>query len=845
MSQPELVEGEAILDGAESVPVDTAESLSVVDGVIVPPVKKKERKPRPDISTTTLFIRNIPFDCENGEFEAFFSDFGPLKGCFVVKDPVEEGRCRGIGFVHFALPEDAIKTVKALSEGATKFRGRLLKADWAHKKNIELSASGLTAVVDKGTIVSPVSVMPKSVLVEAERMQECTKLVLLLENDMLADPKLLKALLQRLRRFAPIKGHECPYLEDSHKVLIEYSMPKANYMVYRKLFSKLDTCLLNGATEQTEDVKTEKKKLLSNRTCVLKGIEPVLPEPIKAFRLIIRNLPFNIIRDTQLTEYFSPFGEILEMNIPTVRNESQRHGDSDAFRGRGFAFIQYSKRSEAEKAMEALNGSIVKTRAIAVDWALAKNVYDKLENGNKEVVNEEANEVNEEANEVNEEANEVNEEESSEVEGESGSDLSVTSENIEELVDVDHMEGDDSQSSTIFIRNLSFDTEEESLEEYFVSKIPGAAVEYCKIVRNADTGASRGTAFIKFKDSRSASEAIEIGSRVSSAMPPSQLADLAEKRTRKGFQSIVSDPDALMGDQAGGFLLNGRLLSVSLAVDRKEATDLGRRRALDKISSLLNEEGRDRILDELFAVAIGSVKSPVAASIPRLKRNLALINESVPAADDSDLAAAEVRARESVIQSRARSSANNPNLMLSSTRLAVHHLPPRVTEAQLKEVIYAGVRDARLEAAKPGNPLKLSKKMLALLPQFEGVSKIHSGIHQLKIIQHRSKKTTGTVAEEAEKSAKSRGYGFVEWRHPLLALLCVRWFRRSSAWSQSGISQLIKSRARALARDFAHDPEAQISVPVVEFATEKLNVMAGKRSAPRGGGPKHSKTSKR
>ena len=66
MSQPELVEGEAILDGAESVPVDTAESLSVVDGVSVPPVKKKERKSRPDSSATTLLILNTPYDCANG-----------------------------------------------------------------------------------------------------------------------------------------------------------------------------------------------------------------------------------------------------------------------------------------------------------------------------------------------------------------------------------------------------------------------------------------------------------------------------------------------------------------------------------------------------------------------------------------------------------------------------------------------------------------------------------------------------------------------------------------------------------------------------------------------------------
>jgi nucleolar protein 4 len=797
-------------------------------------IQKKERKPRSETSNTTLFIRNVPFDCENPEFEAFFSEFGPLKGCFVVKDPIQEGRCRGIGFVHFAMPEDADKTLKALTEGASKFRGRSLQADWAHKKNLELSASGLTATI-KPAIKASISA-PKNVLVEAEKMQECTKLVLHFEQDMLADSKLLKALIQRLRRFAPIKESICPYMEDNTKVMLEYTMPKANYMVYRKLFSKINTCLLESKQIGSEDVENtavaikKTQKLFVNRSCILKGVEPILPEPVKAFRLIIRNLPFNITRSTQLTEYFLPYGEILEMNIPTVKNESQRHGDNDALRGRGFGFVQYSKRTEAEKAMEALNGSIIKTRAIAVDWALAKSVYDKLEN--KDVESEKAgeSEVADEAVVASDEAVE------SDAEDDITDDIEDASD-IEKQIDVEHMDNfgnsdDDeedqneqiSNSSTIFIRNLSFDTEEDDLEEYFASKIPGSSIEYCKIVRNPDTGASRGTGFIKFMNSRSAQEAIEISSKAPAMPSDGQLADLAEKRTRKGFQSIVNDPDALMPDQAAGFILNGRLLNVTLAVDRKEASELGRRRALDKISSILNEDGRDKILDQIFAVPIGKAAAVTANQIPRLKRNLALINESVPAADDSELSASEIKARESVIQSRARSSAKNPNLMLSTTRLAVHHLPPRVNESQLKDVIYAGVKEARAYAMKPGNPMNLSKKMLALLPQFENVSKIHSGMHQIKIILHKSKKSSGESVDE-KTTAKSRGYGFVEWRHPLMALLCVRWFRRSSSWSTSGISQLIKSRARALARDFPNDPEAQISTPVVEFATEKLNIL--------------------
>lgn len=811
--------------------------MTTSESVVADPVLKSKTGPS-DVSKTTLFIRNVPFDCENGEFETFFSEFGPLKGCFVVKDPTQEGRCRGIGFVHFALAEDAEKTMKALEAGEAKFRGRSLQADWAQRKNMEFSGASVTRV--KKTEASAPKARP-IVLVEAERMQECTKLILEVEQDLSADSKLLKALLQRLRRFAPIKSHLWPHEEDPRKILLEYALPKTNYMVYRKLFPKINSCLLHSTIDDSGENRGN--KLFVGRSCLLKSVEPVLPEPIKAFRLIIRNLPFNITRPTQLIEYFAPYGEIVEINVPTTQNESSRFGASDAIRGRGFGFVQYAKRTDAEKAMEALNGSIVKSRAIAVDWALAKSVYDKLES--KPVEEEQGDEPVEEEEEVDNES--IND---SEI------DIESESENDNDI-DIDIDDSINSTNSTVFIRNLSFETEEDDLQAYFESKLPGCRIEYCKVVRNGDTGASRGTAFIKFTKSKFAREAVEISSRAPMVMSmDAQLADLAEKRTKKGFKSIVSDPDALMmtmtmndsndGDnevvrQPCGFLLNGRLLDVTLAVNRGEAADLGRRRALDKISSVLDEEGRDRILDQLFCTPINKrttrndSEGESIGGIPRLKRNLALINESVPdASKDPGLPTSELKARESVIQNRARSSAKNPNLMLSATRLAVHHLPPRVLEDQLKEVVYAGMKEARAVALSPGNPLNLSKKMLKLLPEFEACSKIHSGIHQIKIIQHKSKKEKDSdgAAENPDKkdTSKSRGYGFIEWRHPLMALICVRWFRLSTSWTRSGISQMIQSRARALARDFPNDPDAQISIPVVEFATEKLNVLK-KRSS--------------
>ena len=174
-------------------------------------------------------------------------------------------------------------------------------------------------------------------------------------------------------------------------------------------------------------------------------------------------------------------------------------------------------------------------------------------------------------------------------------------------------------------------------------------------------------------------------------------------------------------------------------------------------------EGRDKILDQLFVVPIGkgANNNNNNNSIPRLKRNLALINESVPSEQDTELPAAEVKAREMIIQNRAKSSAKNPNLMLSTTCLVVHHLPP------CKWIPIEGCHLRRGKRStchgnETGQPLKLSKKNVVPASQFETISKIHSGMHQIKIILHKSKNSGATE----DKSAKS--WVTVSWNGVIL-----------------------------------------------------------------------------
>lgn len=61
------------------------------------------------------------------------------------------------------------------------------------------------------------------------------------------------------------------------------------------------------------------------------------------------------------------------------------------------------------------------------------------------------------------------------------------------------------EGKTLFIRNLSFDSTEESLHE---SMEQFGEVEYCKVVMDKKTNHSRGMAFVKFKTVESAEKCL-------------------------------------------------------------------------------------------------------------------------------------------------------------------------------------------------------------------------------------------------------------------------------------------------------------------------------------------------
>ena len=103
----------------------------------------------------TVFVRKIPLDASKEELEQLFSNYGPIRSCFIVgqsspeqEDPSNTSNNantdnssvgRGFGFVKFVQKEDAAKAVAESEAAGGKglvIRGRKLKVELAVKKSV-------------------------------------------------------------------------------------------------------------------------------------------------------------------------------------------------------------------------------------------------------------------------------------------------------------------------------------------------------------------------------------------------------------------------------------------------------------------------------------------------------------------------------------------------------------------------------------------------------------------------------------------------------------------------------------------------------------------------------------
>eukprot|EP00842_Homolaphlyctis_polyrhiza_P006190 jgi/Hompol1/6572/HPOL_002491-RA len=363
-------------------------------------------------------------------------------------------------------------------------------------------------------------------------------------------------------------------------------------------------------------------------------------------------------------------------------------------KARGYGFVEFESAEAAERAIEGVNGTKILNRPVAVDWALDKTTFEKLAN---------------------------------------------------------------IPGTTLFIRNLSFETSEETVQAAFETFGP---LRYAKIVKNKTTGLSAGTAFVCYKNPAHASacldayEAAHLASQTltepeissSNAIPLGKGSkDTAkDKKSSLAMHRSILQPEVsqLALATSTQFIIDGRFVNVTLAVTRSQADGL-------KLQSSLRRRAED-------------------------KRNLYLMTEGVIFPDSPAaqlITPAELERRQQAYTARKKLLASNPNLYISKTRLSIRGIPQRIQDTDLRRVALRSViefwKQVESGMRDPLEPEIMREEEEANRPPPSSQRRIV--VKQAVILKEKDR------VDPKTGKLKSKGFGFVEFVSHADAIACLRY----------------------------------------------------------------------
>ncbi|KAJ2399929.1 RNA recognition motif-containing protein [Coemansia sp. RSA 2559] len=738
-------------------------------------------QPKEKYTKSTLFVRGVPKDATSEELEEFFSNIGPVRSCFVVADnsttapdsnndsvdaddsekskkddaaekPVAT-KNRGFGYVQFVLAEDATRAIGELAE--VKFRdGRKLMLDIAMKKGAQDQDRP-----KGGSAASRGHPRPKpSAKTKNQKPQRIAGKKL--ESRTIIVSGIAKGATKH-QLIKKVKKSGVP-----HSVVYPAPFDGAT-----------EEQLQDGAggtafiTYETHGMAQKAVKALNNH--IYKGAKisaKIKPEYLdKNARLIVRNLPFKL-RENDLEHLFSQCGTVLEVTLPRK------------FTGgplRGFAFVQMGDYASAENAVAKWDKHEMHGRTISVAFAIAKDRFVELEETGEIEKPEFKHDTDADVSMKSDD----DDDDDSDSDDDNNGDVDM--ENSDGFEDADSDDGKDEKivdealqgGCTLFIRNLSFESDEDGIFDLFKSF---GKLRYCRIVYDPETGRSRGTAFVCFwnpadsaKCLDEAKKAQELSGKLTS-VPSTKLSDQCNK-------SVLLQEAPAGIDSTSRFVLDGRMLSIALAVDREKAHDLATEGAKSR-------KGKDKRSAYLLKEGIIFPDTPAAAMM-------------APADLEHHIKEYSVRKNQIL---------KNPNLYISKTRLTVHNIPRSVDDSDLRKAAIAAIGKFKQEVKdKARQPL--SKDEME-----EGWDKV-ARIVQVKIVRSKDR------VDGSSGKARSMGYGFVEFNTHAHALACLRYlnFRNSK---QSFSKQLIDDEEQ---NDNANKSAHQISRRSlrVMFAIENAQVV--------------------
>ncbi|KAL8752161.1 MAG: hypothetical protein Q9199_005938 [Rusavskia elegans] len=519
------------------------------------------------------------------------------------------------------------------------------------------------------------------------------------------------------------------------------------------------------------------------------GQQQVSDEPPP--QLIVRNLPWTINGPEQLAALFRSYGKVKRATMPKTKPGLSA----------GFGFVVLRGRKNSEKALTEVNGKVIDGRTIAVDWAVGKDVWESMNQSKStapagiespptavDVIKATGNATgrleithrnSEEQSNTDEES--LRDSEDDNILAEAPSKPSARSKTLQD------------PSSTLFVRNVPFTVTDEDLNSHFASF---GRVRYARVVMDPSTGRSRGTAFIAFWDEADAVACLRAAPKTGSISTHSEKtqsisSDLASKK------SILEDSSV---DSSGRYTMDGRILQLSRAVDKGEATRL-------TAAGHGIRDVRDRDKRRLYLLGEGTIPKQTPLY--------------------GQLAPSEIALREESARQRQNLIKNNPALHLSLTRLSVRNLPRSLTSKDLKALareaavgfsrdVKAGLRQplSKEELARAGESMREAER--ARKARGKGIVK------QSKVVFEGRK---GEKVTENCGAGRSKGYAFIEYTSHRWALMGLRWLNGHAVGMQSGEASKMPSsdeRKKRLIVEFAIE-NAQVVGRRQERETQSCN----------------------
>ncbi|KAJ6385956.1 hypothetical protein OIU77_029006 [Salix suchowensis] len=676
-------------------------------------------------SSNTLFVSNLPYSFTNSQLEETFSDVGPIRRCFMVaqKGSAEH---RGFGFVQFALKDDANRAIEVKNGSSVGGRKIAIKQamhraslQQRRAKAAQVQDDATKAMDEKGGVASkpekhvlnvPESGKPREPRKSAKLVTDLTDKENCSEKQRIARTVIFGGLLndamaENVHQRAKETGTVCS---------ITYPLPKEEL---KKHGLEQDGCRPGASAVLFTSVKEARSSVAMLHQKEIKGgtvwARQLGGEGSKAqkWKLIIRNLPF-MAKPNEIKGVFESAGFVWDVFVP--RN-------SETGLSKGFAFVKFTCKQDAENAIQKFNGQKFAKRPIAVDWAVPKNIYSS--GANVSAASEDGHQ-NEKDSSCEDSDYDDDDDNDTDVIGKKQQHDGV----VETSPDSDLSEKED------------MPTEADFEHEADIAR---------KVLRNLITSSSKDSASSDMDDDV-LPKVIEESNTVETLDVPSKLSAKSENLSGSPLSTGKSKPsnikhidgeddlqrtvfisnlpfDVESGEVKQRFSAFGEVLSFVPVLHQvtkrprgtgflKFKTTDGATAAVSAANRMIRKKEKNKIEDQdhrnLYLAKEG------------------LILEGTPAAEGVSISDMAKRNR---FQEDKMTKLRSPNFHVSRTRLVVYNLPKSMTEKQLKKLFI----DAVTSRATKQNPVIRQLKFLKNIKKGKVVAKDHSrGVAFVEFSEH-------------------------------------------------------------------------------------------------------------